>query len=359
MVAMTAAAFLIPRRGNAVAAPKALPLVSIVSTRVTTIPVDLPAQGHVVPVNFVDVRPQLSGTITAIHFREGDDVKAGQLLFTLDDSDARAQLAKAAAQGALINAQLADARRDLQRAQTLVASKFVAVSVADTASSKVDALLAQGRAATADASSARTLLGHTRILAPMTGKAGAVSVHPGSLAQLNATAPLVTVSQFSPVGIEFTLPEQDLAAVLAARQAGTIGVTVQDASDASGQLIFVNNTINPDSATISLKASFPNAHQTLWPGAFARVVVHAGVSANAVVLPPQAVQEGPAGRFVFLLRADGSVAQQPVTLLRVQDGLAVIAGLAGGVPVVQEGGQNLRPGMKVRVMAALQKGSAQ
>lgn len=362
MVAMTAAAFLIPRRGNAVAAPKALPLVSIVSTRVTTIPVDLPAQGHVVPVNFVDVRPQLSGTITAIHFREGDDVKAGQLLFTLDDSDARAQLAKADAQGALINAQLADARRDLQRAQTLVASKFVAVSVADTASSKVDALLAQGRAATADASSARTLLGHTRILAPITGKAGAVSVHPGSLAQLNATAPLVTVSQLSPVGIEFTLPEQDLAAVLAARQAGTIGVTVQDASNASdapGQLIFVNNTINPDSATISLKASFPNAHQTLWPGAFARVVVHAGVSAHAVVLPPQAVQEGPAGRFVFLLRADGTVAQQPVTLLRVQDGLAVIGGLAGGVPVVQEGGQNLRPGMKVRVMAAPQTASAQ
>lgn len=348
VAAIAAGVTFYPRTKAAAQAPKKAQLVTIVATRTAAMPIDLDAQGHVVPLNFVDVRPQLAGTVVAIHFHEGDDVKAGQLLFTLDDSDARTQLAKAQAQGALIDAQLADARRELQRQQTLVAAKFVATSVADTASSKVDALLAQDRAAVADANSARILVGHTRIVSPIAGKAGAVSVHRGSLAQLNATLPLVTVSQFAPIGVEFTLPEQALAAVLAARAAGPVSVTTADGKE-TGQLVFIDNTIHADSATISLKASFPNAHQTLWPGGFARIVVHAGTSASAVVLPPQAVQEGPSGRFVFALNADGTVRQQAVTLLRVQDGSAVIAGLADGVKVVQEGGQNLRAGMAVQV----------
>jgi RND family efflux transporter MFP subunit len=174
-------------------------------------------------------------------------------------------------------------------------------------------------------------------------------VHPGSLAQTAAVAALVTVSQFSPVGVEFTLPEHDLAAVRAARDAATVGVSLDGPEGDAGKLIFINNTINPDSATINLKASFPNARQSLWPGGFTRVVVHAGVSRGAVVLPPQAVQEGPAGRFVFLLGADSSVSVKPVVLLRVQNESAVISGLAGGERVVLEGGQNLRPGMKVQL----------
>jgi RND family efflux transporter MFP subunit len=330
---------------------KPAPLVSITNTRSLDIPIDLAAQGHVIALNFVDVRPQLNGTITGVRFHEGQDVRAGQLLFTLDDSDARAQLAKAEAQAAMVKAQLADARRDYQRAQALVASRFVAVSAAETASSKVDALLAQIRAAEADASSARTTLAHTRIVAPIDGKAGAVSVHPGSLAQTGTGAPLVTIAQFSPVGVEFILPEQNMPALLAARAAGTVHVSLDSGGAPDGELVFINNTVNPDSASISLKASFPNPRQTLWPGAFVRVVVHAGVSHGAVVLPPQAVQEGPAGRFVYLVGADDKVAAKPVQLLRVQDGVAVIDGLGAGVRVVLEGGANLRPGMQVKVAA--------
>jgi RND family efflux transporter MFP subunit len=330
---------------------KPAPLVSITNTRSLDIPIDLAAQGHVIALNFVDVRPQLNGTITGVRFHEGQDVRAGQLLFTLDDSDARAQLAKAEAQAAMVKAQLADARRDYQRAQALVASRFVAVSAAETASSKVDALLAQIHAAEADASSARTTLAHTRIVAPIDGKAGAVSVHPGSLAQTGTGAPLVTIAQFSPVGVEFILPEQNMPALLAARAAGTVHVSLDSGGAPDGELVFINNTVNPDSASISLKASFPNPRQTLWPGAFVRVVVHAGVSHGAVVLPPQAVQEGPAGRFVYLVGADDKVAAKPVQLLRVQDGVAVIDGLGAGVRVVLEGGANLRPGMQVKVAA--------
>lgn len=318
------------------------------------IPLDLAAQGHVVALNSVDVRPQVSAAITGVHFREGDDVRAGQLLFTLDDSDARAQLAKAEAQAAMVAAQLADARRDRQRARALMASHFIAPSAVDSASSKADALLAQWQAAQADAASARTALAHTRIVAPIAGKAGAVTVHPGSLAQAGAGgAPLVTIAQFSPVGVEFTLPEQDMAALLAARAAGPVRVSLEGGQEpAEGELVFFNNTVNQDSASISLKASFANPRQGLWPGGFARVVVHAGASRGAVVLPPQAVQDGPGGRFVYLVGEEAKVTTRPVQLLRIQDGMAVIGGLAAGAHVVLEGGANLRPGMQVSIAAA-------
>jgi RND family efflux transporter MFP subunit len=332
-------------------APAKMPLVSLTDTRAVDIPVDLAAQGHVVPLDFVDVRPQLTGTLMSVHFREGDSINRGQLLFTLDDSDARAALAKAEAQVGLVQAQLADAHREHQRAQALVASKFVAVSAVDTAASKVDALLAQVRAAQAEAGAARTTLSRTRIVSPIAGRAGAVVVHPGSLVQAGSAAPLVTIAQFSPVGVEFNLPEHDLQALLAARAAGPVAVSVQDAggAGAEGTLAFINNTINQDSATINLKASFPNPKQTLWPGGFVRVVVHAGTSRGAVVLPPQAVQDGPGGRFVYLVGADGKVVSRPVTLLRIQNEMAVVDGVEGGRRVVLEGGQNLRPGMRVRI----------
>jgi RND family efflux transporter MFP subunit len=333
------------------APPANIPLVSVTDTRAVDIPVDLAAQGHVVSLDFVDVRPQLTGTLLSVHFREGDAISRGQLLFTLDDSDARAALAKAQAQVGLAEAQLADARREHQRAQALAASKFIAPSAVDTAASKADALLAQVRAAQAEAAAARTTLSRTRIVAPIAGRAGAVVVHPGSLVQAGSAAPLVTIAQFSPVGVEFNLPEHDLPALLAARAAGPVAVSVQDTggTGAEGTLAFINNTINRDSATIDLKASFPNPKQTLWPGGFVRVVVHAGTSAGAVVLPPQAVQDGPEGHFVYLVGADGKVASRPVRLLRIQDEMAVIAGVPGGLRVVLEGGQHLRPGMRVRI----------
>lgn len=332
-------------------APAKTPLVSVTETQVVDMPVDLAAQGHVVALDFVDVRSQLTGTLLSVHFREGDVITRGQLLFTLDDSDARAALAKAEAQIGLVEAQLADARREHQRAQALVASKFIALSAADTAASKADALQAQVRSAQADAAAARIALSRTRIVSPIAGRAGAVVVHPGSLVQAGASAPLVTIAQFSPIGVEFNLPEQDLPMLLAARAAGPVTISVQDAGGAGvdGTLTFVNNTINQDSATINLKGSFPNPKQTLWPGGFVRVVVHAGTSRGAVVLPPQAVQDSPAGRFVYLVGADSKVASKPVKLLRIQDQMAVVAGIDGGRHVVLEGGQNLRPGMAVRV----------
>jgi RND family efflux transporter MFP subunit len=354
-VAAVCAALAFRLRSAQPSAPPALkiPLVSVTQARVQDLPLALSAQGHLVALNLVEVRPQLTATIVAIHFREGDEVRAGQLLFTLDSADTRATLQRSQAMAAQIQAQLADAHRDYSRASTLVKSNFIAPSAVDTASSKVDALKAQLTAAQADIDSARLALAHTSIVAPFAGTTGAVLVHPGSLAQAGATAPLVTLAQFAPIGVEFNLPEQDLQPVLRARRTGPVKVLIDgpDGAPIAGELSFINNIVNTDSGTISVKATVPNPKKLLWPGAYAKVTVQAGLNKGAVVLPPQAVLEGPTGRFVYLATAAGKAQRQPVTLLRIQDEQAVVTGVAGGARVVLEGGANLRDGDAIRVAA--------
>ncbi|WP_158567981.1 MULTISPECIES: efflux RND transporter periplasmic adaptor subunit [unclassified Duganella] len=354
LAAGIALAYSLRTQSPAAAPAKKIPLVAVTAARQQELPLELSAQGHLVALNIVEVRPQLTATIVAIHFKEGDEVKAGQLLFTLDSADANAQLQRSEAQAAQILAQLADASRDFGRSSELVKSHFITSSAVDTAASKVDALKAQLKAARADIDSARLLVAHTRIVAPIAARTGAVAVHPGSLAQTSAAAPLVTLAQFSPIGVEFNLPEQDLTAILRARGAGSVRVTIDgaDGETVTGELSFINNTVNTDSGTISLKATMPNPRATLWPGAYARVTVLAGIDRNAVVLPPQAVLEGPAGRFVFVAGADGKATRQPVTLLRVQSGMAVVEGVANGTRVVLEGGGNLRSGDAIRIADA-------
>jgi RND family efflux transporter MFP subunit len=328
------------------------PLVSAAPAVARNLPIQLDAQGHLVPLQQVDVRPQATGTIRAIHFKEGEEVKAGQLMFTLDASDVAAQLAKARASAAQVQAQLDEAQRDLARARQLAKDKFYSASVVDAAEGKVASLRAQLDAMHADIEGSRVLVDRTRVVAPMAGLTGALAVHPGSLAQLGGATALVNVVQMDPIGVEFTLPEANLPTLLAARAAGTVTValTAPDGTAVEGRLVFINNSVNTDTGTISLKAAFPNARRMLWPGAFAKVQVTAGVSRGAVTLAPQALLEGPDGRFVYVLDGAGEkVAAKPVTLLRIQDQVAVVAGLKDGERVVTEGQQGLKDGMAVRL----------
>lgn len=341
----------IGKKADPAAVAKPAPLVSVVRAEARELPLKLAAQGHVIAMNQVDVRPQAAGTIRGVHFREGDEVKAGQLMFTIDASDVTAQLARAQASAAQIEAQVDDAERDLARTRQLAKSHFYSTSAVDTSASKLESLQAQYKAAQADIASIRVLIDRTRITAPMTGLSGALSVHPGSLAQPGAALPLVSVVQIDPIGVEFTLPEAQLAGLLAARAANKVRVSLKlaDGKRLAGMLVFVNNTVNTDSGTITLKASFPNAGRALWPGAYMDVEIDAGVSPGAIVLPPQAVIEGPRGRFVYLLDDADKAVQLPVELLRIQDQMAVVTGLRGGERVVAEGQLGLKPGSEVRV----------
>ena len=248
-----------------------------------------------------------------------------------------------------------DAQRDLARNTELVKAGFTSPSTLASAQSKVDALQAQLKAAGAETDSASIQAGYTRITAPISGVAGALAIHPGSLAQTSAAAPLVTLLQIDPIAMEFSLPEAALQPVLAAREGGKLTATLEMPGQPAfeGQVSFINNTVSTDTGTIGLKASFANPTRRLWPGGFGRITVHAGASKDAVVLPPQAVMEGPAGRFVYVLEADNKVKATPVTVLRIQDGQAVLSGLRGNVQVVLEGGQNVSDGAAVALTAKL------
>ncbi len=329
------------------------PLVGVAVAQARDLPLQLDAQGHLVALAQVEVRPQASGIIRTIHFKEGDPVSAGQLMFTIDATDVAAQLARARAAAAQTRALLDEAQRDLARTQQLAKSRYFSMSAVDTSLGKVESLQAQYQAAMADVDNTRVLVDHTRITAPMSGRTGALAVHAGSLAQPGAAAALVNVAQMDPIGVEFTLPEANLADLLAARSSRDLRVSLLDPRGRrlDGKITFVNNTVDTDTATILVKASFANADQALWPGAFVRVQLLAGTSRGAMTVPPQSVMEGPAGRFVYVVDADGKIATRPVGLQRMQDQLAVVTGLSGGERVVTEGQAGLRPGVKVRVAA--------
>jgi len=331
-------------------AAKPPPLVGVTTSRTLDLPVRFAAQGHIVPLNQVDIRPQVTGVIRSVNFREGDEVKPGQLLFELDASDVVAQLRRSEAQANQIHAQLDDATRDLNRTLQLVKSGFMSAAVVDTARSKAESLQAQFKAAQADVESSRVRVGYMRIVSPIAGKTGAVVVHPGSLAQVGDAAPLASIVQFDPIAVEFTLPERDLAAVRDAQAAGDTQVGIDlDGTTRSGELTFIDNRVNTGNGTIGLKASFANADRHLWPGAYVRVALNAGTTKNAVVLPPQAVLEGPDGNFIFQVDSDKQVVSRPVTLLRIQDHNAVVDGLRSGETVVVEGARSLRSGMTVAI----------
>ena len=332
--------------GEKTESKKSNPLVSVTNARTQDLPIRFYSQGHLVPLNEVEVRPQVAGRIRSIHFREGDDVKEGQLLFTLDDSEAVAQLNRIRAQATQIKTQMEEAERALRRANELVGTGYISASSVDTLISTVKTLEAQRRAALADIEGARVQLGYTRIHATISAKAGAVEVHPGTLAQPGDALPLVTLLQFDPIGVDFELPEQHLPTLLAARQAQAtrVSLTAEGGAPLQGELIFVNNTVNTSTGTIRLKATFSNTDYALWPGAFVRITLDAGVDKDAIVLPPQAVLEGPKGHFVFNVGDDGKVTSHPVTVLRIQDQNAVVTGVANGERVVVEGNQDLRAG---------------
>jgi RND family efflux transporter MFP subunit len=337
-------------QGAAAGKAKPAPLVSVAAVKLLDLPLILTAQGHVTPLNQVEVRPELTAAIRGVHFREGDQVRAGQLLFTLDGSDAAALLERAKAQAAQVKAQLDEAQLGHVRTRRMVDAGYMSPSAIDAQTSKVDGLKAQLAAAQADIANAGLQLDRARILAPVAGRTGAVDVHPGSLAQLGQTAALVTIVQLDPIGVEFELPEQYLGAV----RATGAGVALRDAGGAErqGWLTFIDSAVSSASGTIRLKASFANADRALWPGAFVRVALDAGRDRGASVLPPQALLEGPDGRFVYVVDGAGRVAARPVRLLRVRDEGAVVTGVGDGEQVVVEGAQELHPGVLVRTAPA-------
>jgi len=312
--------------------------------------VKLTANGTVSAQQTVEVRPQISATIHTVHIREGQFVHKGDKLFTLDTRTEAANLSKAAAQLEKDRADLANAERNLVRQRDLFQQKYISQAAFDTAQNQVDGLrgqLAVDQAAMESSSVSRSF---GEITAPISGRSGAIAVYPGSLVQPNGAA-LVSITQIDPINVSFTLPENELAALQQARAKSKVAVSA--VPDAAGQkarkgwLSFVDNAVDTASGTIRVKAEFSNADNQLWPGMFVSVSLSPRKLTDALTVPSQAVQIGPEKKFLYVIGADNKVSAAPVNVRLIQDGYAVIEGVAAGTRVVVEGAQNIRPGSVV------------
>ncbi|EGF32961.1 putative RND efflux membrane fusion protein [Oxalobacteraceae bacterium IMCC9480] len=338
-------------------------MTQVVRTTIATrqaMPINLLANGYVTAINTVDVRPQVQNIVREIHVQEGQEVRAGQLLITLDQRNELSGVDKTLAQVARDRADLSDAEATLSRNLELLSKKFIAQAVVDTARSKVDALRSTLAADQAAVKSSRIALDYNLVRASISGRIGLINVHPGSLAQ-PAALPMLTISQLDPIAVSFTLPERELANLRATYPQGDAPVMAQvaGAGELTGKLIFIDNAADAQTGTIRMKARFSNADRRMWPGTFVSVRLVSRTLPGAIVVPAQAIVTGPVDKFIYVMQPDNKVRMQAVTVVAIEDGKAAVTGIEAGARVVVEGAQNLRPGITVKeVQAAAGGGGA-
>jgi membrane fusion protein, multidrug efflux system len=339
------------RRGGASALP-----VPVLATAVVRkdIPVVLQGVGTARALQSVLVRPQVEGTVIRISVREGQEVKAGDLIAEMDPSTYKAQLDQMLAKRALTQTQLENAQRDYERYTKIPG--VIAQKTVDTQLAQVKQFEAQIKADTAAVANAETQLGYTRIVAPISGRAGIRLIDEGNLVR-GSDAGIVTISQLDPIAVQFTLPQQQLAQV---NRALANGKVVAEALDADGRavidtgtLVVVDNQIDQQTGTVKMKAEFPNANRQLWPGQFTNVRVRVDTLANVVTIPIAAVQRGPNGTFAYVVTADNRAEMKPITLgLQTETEAVVTAGLEPQQTVVTSGFARLTDGANVTVQSA-------
>ena len=323
--------------------------------------VNLEAIGTVTPVASVDVKPQTNSVVTRVHIKEGQFVKAGELLFTLDPRPDEANVAKVRAQMVKDEAVLADAQRQLVRSRDLMVKNFISQGALDSIQAQVDAQLANLVADRAALDAAQLALSYNGVRASGAGRLGAVNVFPGTAVQANQTA-LVTITQLDPINISFSLPQRNLDAVLEGLKSG--GVTVSAKlpelkGDIKGRLQFVDNAVDAATGTIKVKARFDNREFKLWPGAFVNTTLLSNTLKDAVVIPTTTIIQTTKGPIVYV--ADkGKAALRPVKLVASQGEESAVTGISEGDRVVLEGRQNLRPDTQVteRAPASSPSGAA-
>lgn len=328
-------------------------LVNTVLAQERDFAVKLMANGVVSSLNVVEVRPQLSSVIEKVHIKEGQFVRAGDALFSLDQRTEASNAAKAQAQLDKELATLAELQRQAVRSRELVEKKFQAQSVLDASLSAVQAQQAVVESARASVNVAKVALGYSKILAPVSGRTGLINVFAGSLVQPSSgTAPLVTITQMDPIAVSFPLPQRSLSAALAAMKRGDASVVARlPESNLSlrGQLQFVDNVVDAVSGTVKVKAVFQNQQMALWPGAYVNVELSVQTLKNVVVLPQDALVVGVNASSVYVVDAEQKAAQKKVEVLASFAGEVVVEGIAPGSQVILEGKQHVRPGSSLKL----------
>jgi multidrug efflux system membrane fusion protein len=331
--------------------------VTIAHVEQRPMPVNIAIIGTAEPYTTVAVRAQITGELTSVSFNEGDDVKEGQVLFTLDRRPLEAALQQAEANLQRDQAQAANARAQATRYRDLLQRGIATREQADqlaTAAAAAEATVAADRAAVENA---KVQLQYATIKAPISGRTGALQVHVGNLVRANDTTPLVVINRVTPIYVSFGVPEAQLPALKRYLGAGTIHVEARAPNEqgpaSTGRITFIDNTVDQTTGTIKIKGTFPNTDRRLWPGQFVNVVVTLTTEPDAVVVPSAAVQQGQQGSYVFVVKPDQTVDIRTVAVARQSGNDTVIrSGLKPGETVVTDGQLRLVPGSRISVKNA-------
>lgn len=317
------------------------------------VPIWFDGIGTIQAFSTVTVRARVDGELQRVSLQEGQLVKAGDLLATIDSRALQAQLAQAEAKKAQDEALLANARRDLERNMNL--KEFASRQTVDTQRALVAQYEAQIRADEAAIEAVRVQLNYTTITAPISGRIGLRNVDQGNVVRASDQSGIATITQIQPIAVLFTLPEKQLQPVLAAQAQGPVKVEVQDREGRrvldTGSLAVVDNLIDSGTGTIRLKAQMPNDPQKLWPGQFVNVRLLSTIRRDATTVPSTVVQRGPQGTYAYVIRDDLTVEQRPIKVARQEEAKAIIdEGLTPGERVVVDGQYRLQPGSKIRIV---------
>ena len=318
-----------------------------------TLPITESAIGTVQTLRMVVVKSQVDGVIAQIHFREGDEVQAGDLLITLDRRPFENNLRSARADLATARAQAEHAQAEAVRYQQLDQQQAISKEQLSQLLTDMETTKAQVQVKEAAVANAELQLSYTEICAPIAGRTGQLNLHEGALVKANdAGFTLVTINQLAPIAVAYAVPEASLASLRSALAAGVVPVTASPhdgvGRPAEGRLDFIDNSVDPTTGTVLLKAVFANTDRALWPGQFVDVTMRLGEERNAVLVPAAAVQSGQRGSQVFVVKPDRTVELRQVETGPTANGLTAIrSGVRAGETVVTDGQLRLVPGARV------------
>jgi multidrug efflux system membrane fusion protein len=327
--------------------------VRIATVASRTMPVELQAIGNVEAISTVSIKAQISGQLMRVHFKEGDFVKKGQLLFTIDRAPFEAALRQAQGTLARDEAQALNSKLDAERYQGLGKQGVASRQQVDAAAAAANAMAATVAADKAAVETAKINLEYTSIYSPINGRTGSVGVKEGNLVKANDVPILVTINQIEPIYVSFAIPEQQLAELKQYSNSKSLKVDAAPQGSSQhfqGRLTFIDNSVDLTTGTIKLKATFDNALHVLWPGQFADVKLTLKSQPNAIVVPTAALQTSQNGTYVYVVNQDLTAQPQPVKVgWNVGEDTVITSGLQPGQRVVTDGQLRLTPGAKVDI----------
>jgi len=331
--------------------------VSVIAAAQQSVPVTVQAIGNVEPLASVAVKARVDGQIVAVNFKEGQEVRKGEVLFRLDSRPFEAALKQAEANVLRDAAARDQARSQERRYKELLEKNFVSKEAYAQIATNAQTAEATAKASQAALESARVSLDYCTIASPIDGFVGKVLLQIGNMVKANDTISLVVINQVRPIYVSFSVPEQQLTEVRRLQQSGPLEVAVSTSDNrhaplAKGQLAFIDNAVDPSTGTIKLRATFDNRDLALWPGQYVTTELKLYEQKDAIVVPAAAVQTGPQGEYVFVMKPDATAEVRKIEVARTNGDQVVIGkGLATGEKVVTRGQLRISPGAKLRVQA--------